>query len=306
MNNFQDILDKYKLKPYKYKYINEACIIYTDNGNYVIKKKIKNNKDEIYDYLLSRDFISFLYPENSSNDEYEIYSYIDEVNIDKNLKAKDLIYIISDLHNRTTSYKKIDLDEIKEIYEEKQEKIKYLENYYNDLEEVFILHVYNSPSEYLLLRNIDKIYNTLNYSKILLDRWYSIITNNPTVRLTMNHNHLSLDHFIDNHDAKLINFDYAKLDYPINDIAYFYKQHYLDLDMESLYSIYKHKFKCNLEEELMLFIEIMLPWKIFFTDNNLDNTIKVYKLNKYLVVTREFILKQEKKDKKTDNSEENK
>ncbi|MCI8548296.1 MAG: hypothetical protein HFJ38_05340 [Bacilli bacterium] len=306
MNNLYETLLKYNIKPQKYKYINKACILYTEKEKYVVKSKKRVDKDKLYDYLLSRDFTFFLYPENDLTDDYEIYSYLDEIELDRDEKAKDLMFIMSDLHNRTTSYKDIDLDKIKEIYEEKQGRIDYLFHYYNDLEEVFMMKVYNSPAEYLLLRNIDKIYNTLNYSRFLLEDWYKRITNNKKMRISFIHNRISLEHFIAGRDAKLINFDYAKYDCPIYDYIYFYKKHYKELDMDSLYQIYQHKFKFTKEEELLFFIEIIIPDKIRFTNDHYNNCLQVYNLNKYLDTSREFILKEQKKDQKRYDTKETK
>lgn len=306
MNDFKETLDKYNIRPYKYTYMNKACILHTNDSKYVIKSKKRCDKDKLYDYLLSRDFSFFLYPENDLEDDYEIYSYIKEVEIDEDEKAKDLMYIISDLHNRTTSYKNTNLDKIKEIYEDKNAQIEYLYNYYNDLEEVFMKHVYNSPAEYLLLRNIDKVYNTLNYSKFLLEEWYKIVSTNRKTRISLIHNHLSLDHFIDGKDSKLINFDYAEYNSPIYDFINFYKKHYQELDMDNLYQTYQHRFKYTKEEELLFFIELIIPNKLKFSDNNFNNCRLVYEFNKYLDVSREFILKQEEKYKGRYNTEKTK
>ncbi len=298
MNDFRTTITKYNLKPYKYKYINKACVIYTDHGNYVMKRKRRSDKDKLYDYLLAKNFSFFLYPENDLSDEHELYTYIDEVELSQDEKAKDLMLILSEMHNRTTAYKNINLDKIKEIYEDKLNTIDYLAKYYNDLEEVFMMHIYNSPEEYLLLKNMDKISNTLQYSKLILEEWYNNITKTKKERTTLIHNHLSLDHFIDGRDAKLINFDYAEYNSPIYDFVYFYKKHYKELDMESLYKIYRHKFMLTKEEELLLFVELMLPWKVVFSRNHYNNSVEVYNLNKYLDVTRNFILKEQEKYQK--------
>lgn len=304
MNSFKNTIDKYNIKPYKYKYINRACIVDTDNGKFVIKKKKRSDKDKLYDYLLAKNFSFFLYPENDLSDEYEIYTYLEDVELSNDEKAKDLMMILSEMHTRTTAYKNINLDKIKEIYENKLSTIEYLKNYYNDLEEVLIMHVYNSPEEYLLLKNMDKINNTLEYSKVLLEEWYKTINTTKKERTTLIHNHLSLDHFIDGKEAKLINFDYAEYNSPIYDFISFYKKHYKEVDMESLYKVYKHKFMLTKEEEFLLFIELMLPWKIIFTNNHYNNSIMVYNLNKYLDTTRSFILKEQEKYKKGNKTDQ--
>ena len=151
MNNLSSIIDKYDLKVSKYSYKNKAIILDTEKGNFVLKKRKRNDKKELYDYLLSRNFSFFLYPENNFNDDYEIYAYIDEISTIKEEKAIHLIYILAELENRTTSYKEYTLDEIKEIYEEKGKQIDMLFEYYNNLEEVFSSSVYPSPYELLLL-----------------------------------------------------------------------------------------------------------------------------------------------------------
>ena len=73
MNN---ILEKYNLRVVKYKYINTAKIIDTNDGKFVIKEKKREDKDKLYEYLLSRDFSFFLYPENDLRDDIEIYAYM--------------------------------------------------------------------------------------------------------------------------------------------------------------------------------------------------------------------------------------
>ena len=48
------------------------------------------------------------------DDNYEVYPYIKEVNLTLEERAIDIIYLISILHNKTTFYKNMDLDKIKE------------------------------------------------------------------------------------------------------------------------------------------------------------------------------------------------
>ena len=101
MNNLSSIIDKYDLKVSKYSYKNKAIILDTEKGNFVLKKRKRNDKKELYDYLLSRNFSFFLYPENNFNDDYEIYAYVDEISTIKEEKAIHLIYILAELENRT-------------------------------------------------------------------------------------------------------------------------------------------------------------------------------------------------------------
>ena len=301
MNKISSLSSLYDIKVLKYVYKNSVLILDTDKGKYVIKEKKSNRKKEIYDYLLSRGFPFFLYPESYINDKYEVYPYINEVSTLKEEKAVHLINVLSELQIRTTTYKEYTLDEIKELYEEKNKQINTLINYYNDLEEAFSTKVYPSSYERLYLVNASKVYNTLLYSKELVEKWYLSVIQNKKKRLVLLHNHLSLDHFLDCKDAKIINFDYASYGSPVYDFSYFYKKHYYELDMFSLFKIYQHRYTYTYEEMLLLFIQIIIPIKVKLTNNNLENTLAFHKLISYIDITRDFILKQQEKQKKENN-----
>lgn len=306
MKKIKDILDKYDINILRYSYINNAVIVDSNKGKFVLKKKKRNDKKELYDYLLSRNFSFFLYPENDTNDDYEIYQYITSIKTVKEEKAISLINIVSLLHNKTTTYKEYTLDEIKEIYESKSDYINYLYNYYSELEEVFSNSVYPSPYELLFLNNVSKIYNCLNFSKVIVEEWYNLCIKDRRKRIVFLHNHLSLDHFIDISDPKLINFDYSKYDSPVYDFVKFYKEHYYELDMINLFNLYQHKYRFTDSELLLFFIEIIIPKKIKFSNNTCNNTIIVGELIDYVDTTRNFILKEKKKQEKEDNNKLNK
>lgn len=302
MNSYKYILDKYNIDIKKCTYKGNAIIIESSKGIYVLKKKKRIDKKELYDYLLSRNFSFFLYPENSFSDEYEIYQFIPEVKTIKEEKAINLINILSELQIRTTTYKKYTLDEIKEIYENKNSIIDYLFKYYNELEEVFSKEIYPSPYQLLYLNNVSKIYNTLSYSRELVKKWYELVLKDKKKRIVFLHNHLSLEHFIYINDPKIINFDYSGYGSPFYDFVYFYKTHYYELDMSSLFDLYQKKYKYTESEVLLFFIEIIIPNELSFDNSVLSNTMKVYDLINYIDITREFILKEEQKHKKEDEN----
>jgi len=51
----------------------------------------------------------------------------------------------------------------------------------------------------------------------------------------------------------------------------------------------------------LLFIQIIIPIKVKLTNNNLENTLAFHKLISYIDITRDFILKQQEKQKKENN-----
>lgn len=90
-------------------------IIINNNSKYQKKIKVRQ-KQELYNYLSSRNFNNYLKPIEETS-KTETYRYIDD-NISKEDKAIDLIYLLTNLHTKTTTYETIIQDEIKEIYED--------------------------------------------------------------------------------------------------------------------------------------------------------------------------------------------
>lgn len=296
-NNFEQLTSLYSFNIRSYKYLNKVCLIDTNRGKFVLKKK-KEDSHRVFDYLLSRNFEFFLYPEDINLPDMFVYSYIDEVKMLDSEKAVDLMYIMASLHNKTTSYEKISMDKVKAIYEEKVSNFDYLMNYYNDLEEAMSMRNYPAPWEYNLLINISKVYSCLMYGRNLIEKWYSFIKNNGEERIVFLHNHISLEHFLVGREEKLINFDYSSYGNPIYDFIYFYRSHYKDLDIISLFSIYQSKYSYSYEEMLLLFIELLDIPKIKFGDDSYNNNLMVYNLVTYLDITHEFILKNKQKNQK--------
>ena len=131
MRKYKNILDKNKLKPDRYEVVGKATIIDTDYGRFVIKEK-KFNNDYIYEYLESRNFN--YYPKIlDSDDNYYISEYIDSSYTPLEQKVIDMIDLVSLLHNKTTHYQEVDEDDYKQIYEDINNNIIYLNSYYNDL-----------------------------------------------------------------------------------------------------------------------------------------------------------------------------
>ena len=75
------------------------------------------------------------------------------------------MHLISLLHSKTAYYKEIDYDEYKNIYENLNNKIDYIYNYYLDVINMIESKIYMSPSEYLLARNISKIFSCIYFCK---------------------------------------------------------------------------------------------------------------------------------------------
>lgn len=291
MNNERSFLKKYNIIPTGYEYKNNVKIIETKNNKYVLKRN-KNNILDIFNYLHLKNFNYFPNVYNKDrNDLYEIYEYIDSSDMSNYEKSEEIIYLLSLLHNKTTSYKDIDIDEYKKIYEDIFNKLNELEEYYISLNNEIDKEIYMSPSNYLLVRNITKIYSAIYYCKTQLEEFYNIVKNNPKKRVSLIHNNIELSHLLRNENSYLISWDNAKFDIPVYDLIKFYKKNYNDVDFTNLFKLYESKYPLHNEERKLLFISLSIPDKLDLTkDNEFIKTKKVNDLLLYLQKTDDLIL----------------
>lgn len=285
MNNIKDIISKYELESNRYTIKKNATIIDTDDGHFVFKKK--NHDDKLYDlfkYLESRSFPYF--PNLINNDErYDIYEYIEDVNLPREQRALDMMYVISILHYKTTYYKDIDEDEIKAMYEDVLNKIDYIYNYYNDLIAVIECKIYMSPSEYLIARNISKIFQTIVFCRREIDSWYDIVKSKHKKRVVTLHNNLDIDHLIENQNLYLLSWEKSKQDIPIYDLLDFYKRYALEFDFTELFKTYESKYKLLSEEKKLLFVLMSIPDVITLDNSEIENCRKARRLLDYIFKT---------------------
>lgn len=291
MNNERSFLKKYNIIPTGYEYKDNVKIIETKNNKYVLKRN-KNNVLDIFNYLHLKNFNYFPNVYNKDrNDLYEIYEYIDSSDMSNYEKSEEIIYLLSLLHNKTTSYKDIDIDDYKKIYEDINNKLNELEEYYVNLNDEIDKEIYMSPSNYLLVRNITKIYSAIYYCKTELEEFYNIVKDNPKKRVSLIHNNIDLSHLLRNENSYLISWDNAKFDIPVYDLIKFYKKNYNDVDFTNLFKLYESKYPLHNEERKLLFISLSIPDKLDLrSDDEFLKTKKVNDLLLYLQKTDDIIL----------------
>ncbi|MBQ2873293.1 MAG: hypothetical protein IJE89_04780 [Bacilli bacterium] len=193
------------------------------------------------------------------------------------------------LHSKTTMYKEIDLDNYKYIYENINKEIEDIYNYYNTVMDNIESSIYMSPSNYLISRNISFIYSAINYAKRSIDAWYKLIENKRKVRVVVNHNNLSLDHYLKEDKPYLISWESSIIDMPIYDLISLYNNHYLDFDFSDLLKIYLSKYPLT-EEELILFLTIIsIPKKIKYNNSEYKTVINIRRELDYIYKTSELV-----------------
>lgn len=297
MKEINDLIREYK--PNGYKKIKDVVLVNTKNNKLVIKKK--KNDSNIYEYLNSRSFR--YYPKIVREDnEYRITEYVRETEMPQEQKIIDMINLVSLLHSKTTFYKEVDEADYKKIYEDINGNIEYLKSYYIDLITIIESKVYMSPSEYLLARNISKIFAALNYCENELNKWIEIIGNKKKQRFVVLHNNLELEHFIRNNNSYLISWDKSKIDIPIFDLYKLYKKYALTFDFETILKEYERNYPLLNEEILLFFILVTLPEKIEFMDNEYENTKIVGKKIDIIYKTEKLIEEYSKTKKEYTNN----
>ena len=295
MKLFKKILDKNDLKVDKYTMKGKTMIVNTPLGQFALKK---GNLDNIYKYLLSRNFEYF--PKViDSNEDSTIYEFVDDVKYDNEQRAFDLIHTIALLHSKTTYYKDVDIDEYKKIFEETMEKINYIYNYYMDVINIIESKIYMSPSEYLIARNISKIFSCIYFCKNELEQWYEIVKNEKRKRVVTLHNTLKLDNIIRNKSVYLIGWEYSKIDSPIYDFINFYNKYALYFDFRSLLNEYERIFPFKEEEKKLLSVLISIPSKIPNTEKEYNKVKNVRQLLDKIYKTEMLLTPKEKEETKS-------
>ena len=287
-NNYRNIIEKNELNLKKITIKKNVRIVDTDNGSFVIKKKLNNNLDRVYKYLKSRAFDYFPNKIDETSD-YEMYEYIEDSEEPLEQKAIDVMYLLSLLHSKTTFYKEIDFDYYKEIYENINTRLDYLYNYYNDVISLIEKEVYMSPSNYLIARNFNMIYQTINYCYTNLEKWYSKIKDKKKMRVVNINNNICLEHFLKSEKPYFISWNNSKIDMPIYDLLCFYKRHYLDLDFSEIFHLYESRYTLLEEERMLLFILIAIPDKIELNDTEYNLCIKISRFFDYLYKSQNLI-----------------
>lgn len=260
------------------------CIIAKcDNNMYAVKKNCDNIK-KTYEYLESRSFEYF--PKIiKSNNEYNAFEYINEVNNPMEQKAFDMVNLLSMLHNKTTFYREMDKDEYKELFENIQNRINEVAYYYINLINMIETKIFMSPSEYLIARNISKILGSLEYSRKTINDWYDIVKNNAKKRVSLIYNNADINHVLRDKELYLINWEKAKIDIPIYDLYKFYKKYSLYFNFKELLKYYEDKYPLLDEEKMLFNVLISIPEVITFKELEIENCKKIKKMIDYIYRT---------------------
>ena len=282
MKQINYLLKKNDIRALGYEKNGNVIIANTNIGKLVLKKN--KNKKNIYEYLKDRNFN--YYPQLLDEDDYIVYKYIEDIDIPNEQKILDLIDLVALLHLKTTYYKSDVEDEYKKIYEDLSNNYEYLNEYYNDVISLIDDKVFMSPSEYLLARNINAVFSSINIGKKYIENWQKEIDGKNRIRMSVVHNNLKLSHFVRNSKNFLLSWDKSKIDLPVFDLYNLYNNHFNDYDFMEILKRYEKTYPLKKYEKDLFFILIMMPSKIEFDSSEFgmckkisDEIDRLYKSN---------------------------
>ncbi len=277
----------------KYTYLKNIKVLTYNDEKVLIKRKKKYDLEKIYKYLDDHNITNYLKPFKMT-DKNLYFNYLDKRVLSTDELAKHLVYALSDLQNKTTTYKEIDKDKLKEEYDNFNNRITYLEEYYFTLQDMIENKVYMAPSEYLFIRNVSIIYQALNYAKSTLESWYKLMKEKKTERYVYCHGKCELSHFISADYDYFISLENAHLGRPTEDFVRFFKTNCNDTDMLSNFKYYQHRYHYTEEEYLYFLINITIPIKIDIYKSSLNKCVELVDFFDRLKITSDFILKNDK------------
>lgn len=288
MNKSLEVLKKI-YKPYRYTILGKAVVLNTTSGDFVVKERHEKDIKELYAYLNSRSFNCFPKLIDDNRSDVNVYEYVEGVSMPKEQKALDLIDVVANLHNKTTFYKTVTVDNFKAIYDNIKSNIVYLEQDYNRLYEEIKKEIYMSPSHYSLIRSIYKVFAALDFASHELDEWYSLVKEQTKKRVSLLHNKLSLDHFIKGEEDYLISWEDYRNDTPIMDLVTLYQTEYFTIHFDVILSRYLEKVNLSEDEKKLFFILISIPKKLEFTTDEFKDCKMVREALDYIFITEELV-----------------
>lgn len=281
----------------KISYKNNVKIVENENERMVIKKRLRNIED-IYLTLDNRKFENYVSPLQIDN-KFEIYPYIENNKIENSDKSQDIIYLMALLHNKTTSYESLNIDEVKKIYEDSLKELEDIDKYYLDLQDKIETKIFMNPAELLLMKNISKIYFMLNISRKNIEEYYKLAKEKVNIRKALIHGNLTLDHIIESDEKFLISWNKAKKDIPIYDLVEFYKNDFNSIEINSLFDLYNRKYQINDEEKHLFFSLINRVNLIKMGPDIFNNTVNIRKMVDYIDKTIKFTLEKNKENEES-------
>ncbi len=284
--------------PIKYTLVDNNKIITYPDKTIFIKMRSSYNIEEVYKYLDDHAVNNYLKPVEVTDREL-IFPYFEKTSLTDDEISKRLVLNLTIWQNKTTTYQKLNLDEVKNFYESTKKEINYLFSYYRDIILQLETKVYYLPTEYLFLRNSSIINRQLRVAADLLEEWYETVKNKERERLVYCHGKCELAHFLPIDDGYFISLEQAHLGRVSDDIENLFRKNFSSIDLVTTYNLYQRKYPYTLDEKLFLFVKLAIPPKIDIYPCNLETNKRLLDFYEQLIDFNKFILEEQEKEKKS-------
>lgn len=284
--------------PIKYTLVDNNKIITYPDKTIFIKKRSSYNIEEVYKYLDDHAVSNYLKPVEVTDKEL-IFPYFEKNSLTDDEISKRLVLNLTIWQNKTTTYQKLNLDEVKNFYESTKKEINYLFSYYRDIILQLETKVYYLPTEYLFLRNSSILNRQLRVAADLLEEWYETVKNKERERLVYCQGKCELAHFLPIDDGYFISLEQAHLGRVSDDIENLFRKNFSSIDLVTTYNLYQRKYPYTLDEKLFLFVKLAIPPKIDIYPCNLETNKRLLDFYEQLIDFNKFILEEQEKEKKS-------
>lgn len=278
-----------------------TCVykIKCEDSQYIVKIVDDLKMKQILEYIdsLSIDcFVDIYYNKNKEiltklKDKYfYIMPCLDaKANNLKEYKLKFYFEMIAYLHMKSFYYIKVNQDYFDTLKKDIVFIINERQRYYEKMITKYEKLTFRSPSQWMLLLNYYRIYESLNDALHYLKLYLEEVQSHTQVRVSLVYKNFNYDHIILK-EKKLISINHISLDLPIYDLFDMYQKIpdiLFDLDCFSIH--YFSKIELLKEEKLLLCALMHIVPIVHFENDDIENIIKISRLFYYIDSINGFI-----------------
>ena len=278
-----------------------SCVykVKCDNGQYIVKIVEDLKMKQILEYIdsLSIDcFVDVYYNKNKEvltkyEDQYfYVMPFVDiKQTTLKEYKLKFYFEILAYLHMKSFYYIKVNQDYFETLKKDILSIIHERQNYYEKMIENYEKILFRSPSQWMILLNYYRIYESMNEAMRYLQQYIDETQNHTQVRVSLVYKNFSYDHVVLK-QRKLLSIDHISIDLPIYDLFNMYQKIpdiLFDLDCFSIH--YFSKIELLKEEKILLCALMHIVPIVYFGEDEVENIIKLSRLFYYIDSINSFI-----------------
>ena len=271
----------------------------TNQGDYVLKLTTTRDIENIYEYIETLHVNCFIRILLNKNNEYitsyqKQYFYImpfvdNSQETFKEMKIKFYFETLAYLHSHSFYYTKVNHQYFETLNHDILKILDEREQYYGQMIQNFEQISLRSPSQWMLVMNYYRIYESLCNARQYLSQYLDKTKDHHQIRVCLNYKHFDYNH-ISLKQKVLLSIDNVCIDLPIYDLFDIYQRIpdiLFDLDCFSEY--YLKKIALKEDEKLLLCCLMNVVPIVSYEGDEIENIIKLSRLLYYLDSINYFI-----------------